>query len=422
MSAAERDGLKKEVELASYLQHPTFLRILQTIFRKERCFIVDDFTDGETIARRIDTGTAFAVNDVIGILAQLCDATAEAHARGLQHLRIVPSEIYVQADQILGRQTARVSPINLKYFLERRRARDEMRFLDHIGPFMAPELWKGPDWFNERMGSTLEGEQLSQAMHQKANQFALGMVAWTMLEGRVPFAIPTVQSAWTKVQTFLDRSESFSENVLAASWRPQARALTRIIARMVAADPANRWADMRQVNLLVGDIASDRDANALEDAVKSTFRSVDQDEFYRRFYDNLFRRVPPLRQKFPSDMTRQHHLLRFALGQLLNYSQQQSEPTTLSQFVETHRRLDLTPADFEQFGEALVETFDSYLDDHDERARTLAALEIVIWPGIDYLVQKCTQTGTAARLERTGPIRGPRRAAARPRGAGPRKR
>jgi hypothetical protein len=251
------------------------------------------------------------------------------------------------------------------------------------------------------MGSVLEGEQLSQAMHQKANQFALGMVAWTMLEGRVPFVAAAGQFAWGKLQTFLERCETFSESVLAAPWRAQARALARIIARMVAADPARRWADMRQVSLLVGDIAADRDANALEDAIKNTFRNVDHDEFYRHFYDNLFRRLPPLRRKFPSDMTRQHQLLGFALGQLLNYSQQQSEPTTLTQFVETHRRLDLTAVDFEQFGEALVETFDSHLDgsDADERARTLAALEIVIWPGIDYLVQKCAQAGKAARVD-----------------------
>jgi hypothetical protein len=94
-------------------------------------------------------------------------------------------------------------------------------------------------------------------------------------------------------------------------------------------------------------------------------------------------------------MARQHKMLDFALGQMLNYSQQQSDPTTLSQFVELHAQLKLSVDDFIHFGEALVETFDAELKCAPERYRAMAALEIIIWPAIHYLIQKCVEPNRA---------------------------
>src|SRR5205814_10180826 len=94
---------------------------------------------------------------------------------------------------------------------------------------------------------------------------------------------------------------------------------------------------------------------------------------------------------------RQHQMLHLALGQLLNYDPEQLEPTTLSQFADRHSKLGLVADDFTQFGEALIETFDFELRGNAERHRTIAALEIIIWPGIRYLIQKCT-CSTRGRL------------------------
>src|SRR5262249_32786929 len=101
-------------------------------------------------------------------------------------------------------------------------------------------------------------------------------------------------------------------------------------------------------------------------------------------------RAPQLKKLFPSDMNRQHQMLHFALGQLLNYDQQQTEPTTLSQFIDRHSKLGLVPEHFAQFGEALIDTFEDELREDPDHDRTRAALEIVIWPGIRYLMEKCT--------------------------------
>jgi hypothetical protein len=131
--------------------------------------------------------------------------------------------------------------------------------------------------------------------------------------------------------------------------------------------------------------------------VKDIYQRVcyKNEQFYSDFYTAFFQRARHLQEKFPPDMTRQHEMLNFALGQLLIYTQQQSEPTTLTQFVESHKRLGLSADDFQHFGEALIETFYAKLSKARDRQWKMAALEIVIWPGIDYLVQKCTPAGDA---------------------------
>jgi serine/threonine protein kinase len=390
--------LSKEIELASYLQHPTFLRINEAIFREDRSFIVTDFFEGDTLLRKIKNGTKFMIGDVIGILHQLSTAVAEAHARGLQFLRITPSDILVRTSKVFDQEVARIAPINHTYFIECRRMAEEVRWHDDAGPYTAPELWTG-----DGSDSSKDDEISLREMHQKANQFALGMVAWTMLEGRVPVAIAQHSNAYAKVGAFLNASKGFSEQILKATWRTQARALAGIVSRMVGADPNRRWKDMKHVDFLIGALAADHATHEFRHIVKEAYNRICQGQpvFYQRFYDNFFRRAPHLRAKFSPDLMHQYQMLHFAAGQLLNFSQRQSEPTTLSHFVAMYAQFGLTVDDFVQFGEALVDTFASELADDPESHRTMAAFEIIIWPAIDYLIQNCVAL-SSQRIEATG--------------------
>jgi hypothetical protein len=61
----------------------------------------------------------------------------------------------------------------------------------------------------------------------------------------------------------------------------------------------------------------------------------------------------------------------------------------LTQFINRHEKLGLSKEDFESFGTALIESFDAGLTGDRKHERMMAALEIVIWPGIYYMIQKC---------------------------------
>src|SRR5262249_17877200 len=153
---------------------------------------------------RMSQGWQASIDRIVGILNQLCEAVAEAHERGMQHLMITPSEIFVDTDQALRREIVRLSPVNFAYFLERLSVNEKLAWKEESGPFMAPELYKSA---RQPTGS----EAAKRLINQKANQFALGMVAWTMLEGSVPISISERRSAFERIGEFVKVSEKFSE-------------------------------------------------------------------------------------------------------------------------------------------------------------------------------------------------------------------
>jgi hemoglobin-like flavoprotein len=430
LSNSVKQTLLAEVAIASNLNHPAFLRISDVLFDKHVCFIVADRVEGgETIARKIETegAASFSIGEVVDILHQLCEAVVEAEIAGLGYLSITPSQVFVKDDRTqvlaqygdlgavpesslrkLTRKIVRLSPINFAHF-KTRFGESGAFWKKPAGPFMPPEFWLGNRWFKDRMepmlGKELKGDDLRRAKLQKAHQFALGMVAWSMIEGRVPF-VPDLKDANYEDtddleeirEQFLCESLLFPQRIAEAKWRAEARALARIVERMVHPDPALRWPSMNQVRLLIAALAANYAADDLDDLVKEAYRVVRQknETFYRGFYESLFQAAPHLRAKFPTDMTRQHQMLDYAIGQLLNFNQQQSEPTTLSQFVARHKGFGLSRQEFETFGNVPVESFDAGLADDRQRRRMMAALEIVIWPGIYYLIQRCTPPEASA--------------------------
>src|ERR1700733_7818079 len=130
-------------------------------------------------------------------------------------------------------------------------------------------------------------------MLDKSNQFALGMLAWTMLEGGVPFSPhPDFAEDPDDVKEhFFEESRGFSGRVATAPWRTGARALARIVARMVQHDPARRWVSMEHLHVLIRALAADYAANEVDDLVKAAYQKAahGRDEFYQGFYEKLFR-------------------------------------------------------------------------------------------------------------------------------------
>jgi serine/threonine protein kinase/hemoglobin-like flavoprotein len=410
-----RRAFYEEISLASNVNHPSFLRIFDVLFSEGGCLIVSDHLDGaQTIAKRLNNDTAFSLRDVIEILNQLCQATVEAQVIGLHYLAITPSQVFVRDDrtQILAQSQAAnhvtqpeevtvrkvvwLAPISFVNFAVNHGLRKEL-WHDESGPFAAPEVWLGEAWFKQCMGPILGREvataELERAKLDRQHQFALGMLGWTMLAGCIPFRPRSTGRSARKGRRdrFLRDSKEFAKRVIAERWAMQAKALAHIVQRMVCHNPAERWPSMNQARLLIEALAGDYSADQLDDLVKAAYEKVRGENhfFYQEFYRRLFARAKHLKTMFPADMSRQHRMLDYAVGQLLNFNQLQSDPTPLTQFVDRHRRLGLSQRDFEIFGNVLMETFAAALAGEAEHDRMLAALEIVIWPGIDYMTSRC---------------------------------
>jgi truncated hemoglobin YjbI len=158
---------------------------------------------------------------------------------------------------------------------------------------------------------------------------------------------------------------------------------------------------MNQVHLLIKTLAADYVTNDVDSLAKTAYQIASHGKyaFYESFYERFFanEKDDRLRRMFPPDMSRQHRMLDDAVAQLLNFRRQQFEPTTLTRLVATHKDRGLSKRDFEKFGEALIETFDASLAQTPNGQRMMAALEIVIWPGVDYMAQQCTSKPKESR-------------------------
>jgi len=178
------DRLLREARTASALNHPHICAIYDVGETHGRPFVVMELLDGSTlrnylVEQRIDTATAVT----IGI--QIAEALEAAHGKGVVHRDIKPSNVVVS-------RTGHVKVLDFglaKQIVAL--AADETRSNDHLThgvtfgtpQYMPPEVWQG------------------RAADVRSDIWALGIVLYEMLVGRVPFdRSNTVETAAAIIQ------------------------------------------------------------------------------------------------------------------------------------------------------------------------------------------------------------------------------
>ncbi len=391
--AVARNHVWREIELTSQLRDPCFLRVVDAFYGEGDYFVVTDYAPGRTIAEVIEDRAAksddgkgrFTVTETVSILHQISVALKESIGVGVRYLAINPSEVFLSPERGNDDLIVYTTPLNLAYFLEQLKFNESIEFMPDKGPFTAPErLEASPHRPDDEMT-----EESTRAI-DAALQFSLGMLGWTMLEGVIPFQPIPDESAFARMSRFSREAQDFSQRILKASWRSQGRALSRILEQMVRADPTERWYSMDLVEDLFAALRGSLLDAEVERRAKNAYREVSRggQAFYDTFYRKLFERAPRLRAQFPQNdpPERQKHRIDLGLQQLLNYRQGQVEPTTLSTLRELHRSFNPTTEEWKIFGNCLIDAFEAHLPHDEKRAARLAALEVIIWPGIYYFI------------------------------------
>jgi serine/threonine protein kinase len=94
-TARERVRFLAEAELLQSIDHPGVVKVLGSgTLPDGRPYLAMEHLDGESLARRIARGP-LALGEALGLFAQLADAVAAMHARGLVHRDIKPENIFV---------------------------------------------------------------------------------------------------------------------------------------------------------------------------------------------------------------------------------------------------------------------------------------------------------------------------------------
>ena len=233
---ALRIRFRREAVAAAAVAHPNIVATYDTGEDDGVAYIVMELVEGATLRQAIDLHGALPPARAADIAAQVADALAAAHARGLVHRDVKPSNVLVQLD-------GRVKVTDFGIAKAADQTADE---LTRTGSVFGTARYLAPE--------QLEG----QPVDERADVYSLGLVLFEMLTGRAPFG------ADTELATALARLTTPPPRL--ADLRPDvAPGLAHVVDRALERDPESRWpnaAAMRDALSPFRIAAPDRGADA----------------------------------------------------------------------------------------------------------------------------------------------------------------
>jgi len=221
-----RRRLLREAQAAATLDHPNICSIYEIGEESGTNFIVLQYIEGETLAKRISRKPV-ELTEALEIAVQIADALAEAHSRGIIHRDIKPHNIMLSA-----RGQVKVLDFGLAKIIEERGYTDSIaptqNLLSEPGmmigtvPYMSPEQVQG------------------QPVDVRSDIFSFGVVLYELFGGVQPFAS--------------ENSASTISSILTRDPPPLARysheiplELERIVSKALAKDPESRYQTIKDM-------------------------------------------------------------------------------------------------------------------------------------------------------------------------------
>ena len=241
--AAER--FKREARMVAELEHPNIVPVYRVGQIADILFIAMKFIEGRSLGRILETHGALPVPVVLHVLRSVTRPLAYAHDRGIVHRDVKGDNVLIDAD---GRVLVSDFGVAL-------RSADVTLTIDGtvIGTpaFMSPEQCRG-----KRAGP-------------QSDQYSVGVVAFQMLAGRVPFDSETLAG-------FIQHHLFTAHPDLRHARDDVPAALLAIINRVLAKDPEARFASTRDMLAAIDAVPfTEADRTESEAVLRSLTRGAD---------------------------------------------------------------------------------------------------------------------------------------------------
>ena len=212
----------REARLASRIRHPNIVDVFDFGYAKRRPYLVMELIAGKSLHERLLREHALQPAEVISIARQLASALAAAHAAGVIHADLKPSNVLVSPDG-----TVKLLDFGLARALGDRADQDDC--VRGTPAYISPEQIRG----------SVAGEQ--------SDQYGLATTLFHLLAGAPPFDHDDVQ------ETCKLHLHSPPPPV-SSKFGPLPPRLVALIARCLEKQPANRFPDMRAVATALSEI------------------------------------------------------------------------------------------------------------------------------------------------------------------------
>ncbi|HEX2780405.1 MAG TPA: protein kinase [Gemmatimonadaceae bacterium] len=211
-----RTRFLREAETAAGLSHPHIVPIYSVDEREGLVYFVMGFVDGETLAERLMQRGALPVAEVQRIVREVADALALAHARGVVHRDIKPDNVMI--DRSSGRVTV------TDFGIARAATGDGVR-LTATGIAIGTPAYMSPE--------QCAGER---DVDGRSDLYSLGVVAYQMLTGSLPFSAATTPAMLVKHLSEVPVDVRTKRKDVPAS-------LAAIVMKLLAKAPEDRYPD-----------------------------------------------------------------------------------------------------------------------------------------------------------------------------------
>jgi pimeloyl-ACP methyl ester carboxylesterase len=168
--AAGADRFLREIRIAAQLTHPHILPVIDSGESRGVLFYVMPYIDGETMRDRLSRAGELPVTESIRILRQLLDALEYAHGHGVVHRDIKPENV------LLSGRHALVTDFGVaKALRDLSSSTAATSLMTAIGTTVGTPAYMAP----EQVGGA--------NVDHRADIYAVGVVAYEMLTGHLPF-------------------------------------------------------------------------------------------------------------------------------------------------------------------------------------------------------------------------------------------
>ncbi|HEX3762019.1 MAG TPA: serine/threonine-protein kinase [Kofleriaceae bacterium] len=164
---------EREAELAGRLRHPNVIGVVDVGEVDGMRYMVMDFAEGPDLARLLDEAPMTAER-IIRLVRQMLEGLYHAHEQGLIHRDFKPENVIVERDSH-GGEVPRIVDFGIALLREGGDAADRTGRLTTNGLVLGTPHYMAPE------------QAVADPIDHRIDLFALGIVVYEMLSGRLPF-------------------------------------------------------------------------------------------------------------------------------------------------------------------------------------------------------------------------------------------
>ncbi len=217
---------QREAQAAARLVHPNIVQVFDSGLdeRTAQHFIVMEYIEGESCAEILRDDGWLEVTEAIAIVQQACEGLYYAHRHGVVHRDVKPGNLL----------RSREHEVKLADFGIAKAT--EQSSITQVGSVLGTAAYLAPE--------QARGEEAG----PRADLYALGVVAYQLISGRLPYEASSLTELALKQQ----REEPATLDTIVAAVN---RELAEAVAISLALDPLDRFQDARAMGRAVSDAA-----------------------------------------------------------------------------------------------------------------------------------------------------------------------